>query len=319
MTKYSDENADLPTVSGHLSQKILKELYRAVRGRKWRHNVHLWPYTRVSRDDKGHISAIRVFNRDIPIISVDEAFANASPDMHIILSGSSVLDIDYSQLPKLQSMGVNGSIALQDRHDIDFPFYCVIDRSFARTQRRMIERIVSKERVFLLGPDVLRYILEYIPMSQIRCRLCIIEDITERAYAPRPDNAALEAMQQRGADIVVFNDQIPLGFSFDSGTGWFDADTVAYTALQAAIWGGVRRVYFHGLDIKNSETIPRFYEEDGKRPTTRLEKNFETFIEPSFRAAVTTLQARGVEVYNLSANSALGPEVIPFLNWRELA
>lgn len=318
MTTPNYTPTELPKVPGRLVQKMLRRLYRTVRGRRWRHNAHLWPYIRVTRDKRGHINSIRVFNRDVPIISIDDAFADAGSDMHIILSGPSVLDIDYRQLPKLQTMGVNGSIALQDRHNIDFPFYCVIDRSFARDQRDMIKRIVSKERVLLLSPDVLRYILEYTPLNQIRCQLCIIEGITERTYAPYPNRCDLDTMQKQGADISVFNDQIPLGFSFDSGTGWFDADTVAYTALQAAVWGGAQRVYFHGLDIKDSETTPRFYETGGMRPTTRLEKNLATLIEPSFRHAMTVLQARGVQVYSLSANSALGPDVIPFLRWHEL-
>lgn len=300
------------------ARKIFKELYLLGHGRRRRHNSHLWPYVRVSRNTEGAVNGISVFNRAIPIVPVSEAFAHAGPEFHIILSGGSVADIDYSRLPALQAIGVNGSIALKDRFDIDFPYYCVIDRSFARTQRHLMERIVAEDRVFLLSPDVLRYVLETIPIESIRCRFCIIEDIKERAYQPRPTPASLLAMQAQGADIAIFDKQLPLGFSFDPSAGWFDADTVAYTALQAVVWGGAQRVYFHGLDIKGAESTPRFYETQGARPSTRLEQNFRQYIEPSFREAIPRLRARGVNVYNLSPISALGPDIIPFVDWREL-
>lgn len=312
-----DNSLQIPSPS---AQKFLKELYRMGHRRRNRHNAHLWPYMSVSRNVNDEVDRVRVFGCVAPLISIDEAFATQDKDFHIILSGGSVADIDYSRLSGLQALGVNGSLVLQDKFDIEFPYYCVIDRSFARTQRQIMKRIVSEDRVFLLGPDVLRYMLEYIPVDSIRCRLCIIEDVHERAYEPRMTTSALLNAQRHGRDIVLFDQRIPLGFSFESAVGWFDADTVAYTALQAVIWGGARRVYFHGLDIKDAESTPRFYETGttASRPLTRLEKNFEKYIKPSFRGAIQLLKARGIEVYNLSPDSALGPDIIPFMDWCDL-
>lgn len=126
-------------------------------------------------------------------------------------------------------------------------------------------------------------------------------------------------MQQDGSDLAVFNTAMPLGFSFEPRLGWFDADTVAYTALQVAVWGAARRIYFHGLDISNAAANGRFYERGEQRLGTRLERHFAKWIEPSFRQAIPLLHARGIEVFNLSEHSALDNSVIPYLDWHKLA
>ena len=299
-------------------RRWMRKLYRKTHARVWRHNEHLWPYVHVQRNARGGMARIRVFGRPVPVLSVAQAFVGAGPDMHIVLSGGSVRDIDYARLPRLQVMGVNGSIALQDTCAVEFPFYCIIDGTFVEEQRELVRRVVSAERLLLLTPEVLRYILEYIPLAHIRCRLCLIESLSERALEAHATADALHGWQAGGRDIVLFDEARQLGFSFDPDLGWFDADTVAYAAFQAAIWGGARRVFFHGLDIKGAGAQPRFYEKPGEpRPRTWLERSFPTLIEPSFRGAVQVLAQRGIQVYNLSPVSALGPDAMPFLDWRD--
>lgn len=299
-------------------QKLLRRTYRTVRGRSNRHSGHLWPYVKIRRNPQGYIERLSVLGHEVALTPIHEAFAGAGPDFHIILSGPSVADIDYSKLSGLQVLGVNGAILLQDKVDIEFPFYCIIDRTFVQNKLQVVERIVSEDRVLFLTPDVLRYVFQHIPLDRIRCRLCVLEDIAESAYKPGITPALLKDMQRKAADLTVFDDQIPLGFSFDPSLGWFDASTVAYAALHVVVWGGAQRVYFHGLDIKGAQSGPRFYEE-GERPLeTCLEQSLQTLIGPSFRQAVILLRERGVQVYNLSPQSALGPDVIPFVEWKEL-
>src|SRR5699024_6827499 len=114
----------------HKQQVFLRGLYRTFRGRANRHNSRLWPYVSLGRDESSAITRLSVCRYNVPLVSVQEAFANTSHETHIILSGPSVAEIDYAQLPTLQTMGVNGSILLQDKVDITFPFYCLIDRTF---------------------------------------------------------------------------------------------------------------------------------------------------------------------------------------------
>ena len=49
-----------------------------------------------------------------------------------------------------------------------------------------------------------------------------------------------------------------------------------------------------------------------------LDENFCDFIEPSFRHASALLGRRGVDVRNLSMESALGEDIFPKLRWQTL-
>lgn len=281
-------------------QKFLRRVVRLFRGKAHRHDAHLWPYVKITRGSDGRINRLLVQGHEVPLISMQDAFVAFDEEVHIILSGPSVAKIDYSELPPLQAMGVNGSILLQDKADIEFPYYCLIDRTFVRDRTEVVKRIVSEDRILFAAPDIVRYIYEFIPAHEIRCRICLVEGISEPAYKPKCTPESLRAMQSAGHDVVVFDEAVPLGFSFDPAVGWFDADTVAYTALQVAVWGGATRVYLHGLDINSAPSGQRFYNEGAKPLPTRLERNFATLIEPSFRQAVRQLQQRGIQVFNLS-------------------
>ena len=54
------------------------------------------------------------------------------------------------------------------------------------------------------------------------------------------------------------------------------------------------------------------------RAPTRLDAEFASLIEPSFRHAAEVLRARGVRVENLSRVSALGEDIFPKVDWRSL-
>lgn len=300
-------------------QYVLKKIYKLTHGSAYRHNTHIWPYISLKRQQDGRICELLVLGKRAPLVAIKDAFNNKESAFHVILSGPSINFIDYRQLSGIKVMGVNGSIALQDRFDIDFPYYMIIDRDFIHDRPDLVGRIVGASRLVFLSPDVLRYIYQTIPVDHIRCQFSIVENISEPGFGGSPNAELLSQWQAQGHDIHVFEQDIPLGFSFDAGLGWFDADTVAYAALQTLVWAGARKVYFHGLDISGASNGKRFYENQGcPEVESRLEKNFKKFIEPSFAGAIPLLQQRGVEVYNLSAQSALNRDIMPFKDWREL-
>lgn len=302
-------------------RSFIRRIYRKTHSKSLRHNEHLWPYVKLSRGDNGSICKIKVFGNDIPIIGIDRALQFIKDDLHIILSGGSVLTIDYSKLPDIQTIGVNGSIALQDKFDIEFNYYCIVDGTFVQSRKDLVKRIISNELILFLTPEVLRYMLEYIHINDIKCSICIIECISAKAFDSIKYGYDLKQLQKYNSDIIVFNPDInpPIGFSFNPHLGWFDAETVAYTALQVAVWGGAKHIYFHGLDIKDASNQPRFYEnKNDPRPSTRLEQSFPNFIKPSFTESVKLLAKKNIFVFNLSKISALGPDVIPYLDWNTL-
>ncbi|WP_447918844.1 hypothetical protein [Achromobacter aegrifaciens] len=237
--------------------------------------------------------------------------------MHLILSGPSVAQIPYDRLDIRAAMGVNGAIALARKFDLPFKYYCIIDQNFVRDRIDLVREIVSRDLTLYVLPEVLRYIMQGIPQELIRCRICIIELISERAYQRSAAPAVLKRMAAVTPDVKLLDAKRGLGFSFNAELGVFDADTVAYAALQVLVSGGARQVYLHGLDLTLQNGL-RFYDEGGAPQTSRLARNFSHLIEPSFRFASAQWRARGVSVFNLSPISALPAEIIERADWQIL-
>lgn len=303
---------------GGWRDRLLRKLYKSCRPRAWRHSQHLWPYVKIERDESGAIAAFRYKGRPARLVALADALPRSPAPFHVVLSGPSVAAIDYSRLRLGPVMGVNGSIRLQDRHAQRFDYYCLIDRNFVCRPSAPLRRIVGEaERTIFVTPDVLRYIMQTVEPAALLARFCVVELLHGKAYRPAPTAAEVREMARQGADIHPFDEGRDLGFSFDPALGFFDADTVAYAALQILAGLGVPAVYFHGLDIRNA-SAPRFYEADADQAPSRLQRHFDDMIEPSFRLAMPLLAGRGIAVWNLSPDSALSPHPVPFKDWRDL-
>jgi KDO transferase-3 len=310
--------ADDGEVGNQLLDRFWRKLYTVFRDRRMQHNRHLWPYVSIQRNAQGAISAFSAFGRAVPLTPLRQAFRERHQAVHLILSGPSVAEIQYDRLPMQVAMGVNGSISLARQFDIPFRYYCVIDQNFVRRRIDLMREVVQRDLTLFVTPDVLRYMVQGLPSpGHYKCRICVIEIVSERAYLPhcRPDD--LTALAKANPDMSLFDSQRSLGYSFDLSSGVFDADTVAYAALQVLVAGGVGRIYMHGLDLGFSGAR-RFYKE-AQPESSRLVRNFDRLIEPSFAQAAALLRTRGVDLFNLSLNSALSEKIIPKLDWRSLA
>ncbi len=237
---------------------------------------------------------------------------------HIIASGPSVAEIDYEALPMHHVMGVNGAIALADRAPIKFNYYCILDAGFVRQRPDLVRRIVARDLVLFITPVVLARLLEMFPMSAFGCRFYLVDDIFKRGMEAARTPEALRANARVAASAAFFGEQGRLGFSFDIDNGFFHGGTVAYFALQVATWLGFTEMYLHGVDLRDASHTPRFYETMHTRAPTRLDAEFASLIEPSFRHAAEVLRSRGVRVENLSHVSALGDDIFAKVDWRSL-
>ena len=95
------------------------------------------------------------------------------------------------------AMGVNGAIVLANKYDLPFKYYCIIDQNFVRDRIALVREIVSRDLTLYISPEVLRYIVQGVPQEEIRCRICIIELILERAYQRSTAPATLVRMVRR--------------------------------------------------------------------------------------------------------------------------
>ena len=304
-------------VGGGRADRFVRKLFRVLRSRTQRHNQHLWPFVRIWRDRSGAICGFRAFGRTVPITPLAAGYDANDEEVHLILSGPSVAQIPYERLDIRAAMGVNGSIALARKFDLQFKYYCIIDQNFVRDRIDLVREIVSRDLTLYVFPEVLRYIMQGIPQELIRCRICIIELIAERAYERRAAPAVLKRIAAASPDVQLLDAKQGMGFSFNAGLGVFDADTVAYAALQVLISSGARKVYAHGLDLTLQNGL-RFYDEGQTPQSSRLGRKFVQLIEPSFRFAASQWRARGITVFNLSPISALSADIIERADWQVL-
>lgn len=315
------DQAISPAPPGHIgggrADRFVRKLFCMLRSRSQRHNQHLWPFVRIQRDSLGTISGYRAFGRSVPVTPLDEGYDPSDETVHLILSGPSIAEIPYDRMNIQCAMGVNGAIVLANKYDLPFKYYCIIDQNFVRDRIALVREIVSRDLTLYVSPEVLRYIVQGVPQEEIRCRICIIELILERAYQRSTAPATLVRMVQANPDLHLLDAELGLGFSFNAALGVFDADTVAYAALQVLFSYGARNLYVHGLDLSLENGL-RFYDEGVSPQSSRLARHFARVIEPSFRFAARHWAERGLSVYNLSPVSALPPDVIERKDWREL-
>lgn len=304
--------------------RLLRYAYRYTHPRSMRHNQSLWPLVSVRRDERSRLLECRIRGTSYtpPLVDLDEVQRHPNASCHLILSGPSVAQIDYSRLDLGQVMGVNGSIALQARFpDLRFDYYAMLDTGFMSRRRHMVDQILSQDLLLFTTPEAVKWIALNVPAKRIACRLAVFEEVHQRTMLPRPSPAQLTEQLRGDPDLILFDANRPVhahGFSLDVRRGLFGGGTVAYNALQCLVWLGFGRIYIHGLDMKNAASQPRFYETEKDRLSTALDRQFAGHIEPAFRDASVLLRSRGVQVYNLSMDSALGDDVFQKIDWRTL-
>jgi KDO transferase-3 len=167
------------------------------------------------------------------------------------------------------------------------------------------------------SPLALWHIAQLFSPERIRCRVFLLDDMRfpagRRAIAPAQLRSAWHP-----STLALFDTREALGFSLDVRRGVMDGCTVAYSGLQVLASLGFERIYLHGVDLTDARHTPRFYEQSADMQPSTLDRDFNDFIEPSFRNASALLRRSSVEVYNLSRQSALGEDIFPKVPWRSL-
>lgn len=306
-----------PTAAKRLSSTFFKLFYRWTHGNAFRHNERLWRDVAVTRDSNGYLAGISIDGGKINVENARDLTVSRPAACHLIATGPSVSDIDYDALDLRHVMGVNGAISLRERCHVSFEFYCIVDAGFVRKRPDLVARVIQEDLTLFTTPLVLWYMKQCLSFEQLRCRIFLIEDVLYPVGRRSLCTRDLSSVQVR-SDAVLFGEG-PLGFSLNVRRGVIDGRTVAYTALQVLVWLGFDRVFLHGLDLRDAAHTPRFYEKAESMQPSSLDAHFDAFIEPSFRGAAALLGNLGVDVKNLSPNSALGPGIFEQADWRTLA
>ena len=308
--------ASSPPALRKLYEAMCRMLYRATHDRSYRHSDRLWHHFKIERDVQGAIRTLTFRGTPIPLENGKKIVPHAGGRVHLIATGPSVASIDYQRLPMASVLGVNGAIALIDRYPVKFDYYCMIDTNFVKKRPDLIEKILRQNFILFITPQILWYVLQRFPVSALRCKIYMMEDVCEPTFMPGRGHAELP--QVSSADVVQFDAAATLGYSFDLRRGFFDCKTVAFTALQVLTWLGYKDICIHGMDLSNTLSVPRFYETRESMQPSSIESDFAAYIEPAFRKALPLLRERGVSLTNLSLGSALDASIIPKVDWTSL-
>jgi hypothetical protein len=297
--------------------KFVKLIHRIFYGKSRQHSIDLWPYLKLQHDMHGMLERLKINNHSIPIIPITPVREASAADsiLHLIATGPSVANIDYSRISSGVFMGVNGAIALAQKFSLRFDYYVISDYTFVTDRTEIVAQVLSQSTAILFTtPKCLLYIYKLLGSEAVLCRVCVIELIGKQ-YNKSNQEARSAA---RSDPEMVVSENSSIGFSQHVGRGVYEGGTVAYVALQIAAFIGYQNIYLHGVDLGNANQVPRFYETFLDRAKSNLVAELDSIILPSFRLAAPLLRARGISVYNLSPHSSLAETIFQKVDARSL-
>ncbi len=263
----------------------------------------------------------RQFGRTEPLRALQRV---PSSSCFIVASGPSLSSQDLSVLRNRTCIGVNGSIVKAEEDGLAFDYHVIADRKFVVDRFALVERVLRSSASCILSFRVLNEICIRQPELLARDRIFLGTEMNSAYGVERLSPAAFDRWVGARNDVIVPGRQglhrrarrhpHRVGFSKRLETGVFTGQTIAFIALQVAYALGARRVFLLGVDLGGGENAGRFYERGAKTAPTRLGRDLEPYILPSFALAGGLRESEGFSVFNLSPTSLLPEATIPMLS-----
>lgn len=276
-------------------RNIFKVLYKLSHTGQAKHNRRFWPYYQVERDANQGLQ--KIYFKHQLVVDNTQPITPKNTQCMMLATGPSVGQIPQNafQQADMDYIGLNGAIAMSDVH---FAYYVIIDHNFIDSRFDLVKKVLERDCIFYTTPRCLDQILRKVLFNEIRCQFRVIEPITRNEIEPMLGSRQVIDFNQD----YIFSAQ-GIGFSKQVHTAVFDYFTVAYVALQIINALRYETVYLAGLDMNNFAQ-PRFYEDRENKQPTLLDRSLDATL-PAFALAATFFQQQGVQVINLSEQSAV--------------
>nr|WP_314613993.1 lipopolysaccharide biosynthesis protein [uncultured Pseudomonas sp.] len=228
----------------------------------------------------------------------------------ILASGASAKHFPMGEFAHLPVIAMNGSIALTAASGVKPFFYVCTDKSFRQQQPALFAQAMRDSQRVALWPE--QFANTDIP-SDTQCfplRKAEIPGLFDSLRGHGGSHVCSRTLWSKRARSIAF--------SKDLSTGFYDARTVAYVALQLAYHLGFEQVLLVGVDLDQS--VGRFYEEEGaegERSPCGLDQHWDSRILPSLTLMAREVVNEHFRVYNLSATSRIPQAVIPKIGLTE--
>lgn len=234
----------------------------------------------------------------------------------IFLSGPSSLNTPLELLSTSDVISVNGSTRYLLDNNIQSFIYVLTDARFLLQRNEDFHEFVAKSKFTIVNGDV------YDSASEEDKKFIDDNGFVIRSLYKREKGGFLKKisltmtalMDNKILIRVPFSKKKRLvGFSLDITHGYCSCHTVAYTALQIAYSLGYKKIVYSGLDLVDN--CARFYDEKNNKQASELSRDIGKIL-PFY--AFMREKVPYINVYNLSNNTAVSYDVVPFITPQEV-
>ena len=238
----------------------------------------------------------------------------------IIATGPSLNEVDFCKLSSETLFGVKGAVAKCDKN-IFMQYHIVSDASFVPQRLPFIEKMIHSGADCLFSFVALNHICECNPELLNADNVFLLPEINHHYDSPKKNAEEFDQWAESQPELVlhdtVKHSKGRVGFSKNINLGVFTAQTVVFEAVQIVVYLGFKKINILGMDLTFSQNASRFYEHKNDVVKSRINKDFEPYIVPSFEVARNVAKQEGFEIFNLSANSRLSESIIKKISLEE--
>jgi len=231
----------------------------------------------------------------------------------IVATGPSINEVDFQQLSSETLFGVKGAVAKCDKNTF-MQYHIVSDATFIPQRFPLVEKMINSKADCLFSFVALNHICECNPDPLKADNIFLLPEINYHYDLPKKNAVDFDQWAESEPDLVL-HDTVKLskgrvGFSKNINLGVFTAQTVVFEAIQTAAYLGFKKINILGMDLTFGQDTARFYEQKNDIAKSRINKDFEPYIVPSFEVARNIAEQEGFEIFNLSPNSRLPESII---------
>ncbi len=241
---------------------------------------------------------------------------HAGETCFVVGSGPSINDLDLTRLQGHAVIGVNGSIAVLEKHGVTPRHYAITDFDFFENRHDLVTRVIESGADCFFSPAGLRAIAERSPALLARSQFYLTQVVNRCFGQPQLALSAFRdwAAQQNALILpeTPRDDDSRVGWSQDIRLGVFCSRTILFRALQIAAFLGYRTIHVLGMDLNYKGPNARAYDEGTNMRPTKIERDFGPFVLPAFQVLTQVMTDNDdLKVFNLSSKSRLPAEVMP--------
>lgn len=226
----------------------------------------------------------------------------------ILASGPSATEVPLKVYQENPVIAVNGAVKLLLKHNIQPFLYMFNDGYFMENNIELIWQVLKTAKYVFMPEEF--YYKNFSSHHSENIYFISRVNRGRKQYSPRVFAFRTLFDPELVGNFSLFSQKKNrIGFSKNLEKGYYCARTIPYVGLQAAYYLGFSKVFFSGLDLTSAKG--RFYEARLNALESTLDKDYSSFIYPSFKLFSRKIFSSEFMAYNLSVASKLPDSILP--------